>query len=64
MESQLNGHMTKQVQPVHEKANLDTRYDASGPEDEGLAFVYNFANASDHFIMIFFEIVLLLLLAY
>uniref|UniRef100_A0A0E0PBG7 NTF2 domain-containing protein n=1 Tax=Oryza rufipogon TaxID=4529 RepID=A0A0E0PBG7_ORYRU len=34
VESQLNGHMTKQVQPVHEKANLDTRYDASGPEDE------------------------------
>lgn len=40
VESQLNGHMTKQVQPVHEKANLDTRYDASGPEDEEFLSVY------------------------
>ncbi|KAF0923024.1 hypothetical protein E2562_002212 [Oryza meyeriana var. granulata] len=34
VESQQNGQMTKQVQPVHEKANIDTQYDASIPENE------------------------------
>ncbi|KAL5215909.1 hypothetical protein ABZP36_007310 [Zizania latifolia] len=33
-ETQQNGQLTKQVQPVREKSNLDTYHDASVPEDE------------------------------
>ncbi|XP_040379456.1 nuclear transport factor 2-like isoform X2 [Oryza brachyantha] len=40
VESQQNGQMTKQVQPVHEKSNLDTHHDASVPEDDEFLSVY------------------------